>query len=235
MADAAIRRLSLAEEQSSVVDRPAAGSRKRTYSVPQFLDDALMLVGRGPNVARAWREQTIDPLLREKVMLAVAAVNQSRLSAFVHSELALERGATRAELAQLSGLDGITAFDAELVAVAWARSRAEARLGSASSHLRQALRKHYSPLQRADLDTVVRVATLISRAGNTLEAGLERLRGRPAADNRMVDEVIVGGCYLAGALLVGLLLALQRRVSPLRIVKRFRRFRSELASVHVIH
>ncbi|BBX30099.1 hypothetical protein GCM10009632_31300 [Mycolicibacterium alvei] len=213
---------------------PRRGFRKRIYSVPQLMDDALVLVGRGPNVARPWREHTIDPALRERVMFAVATVNECRFCAYVHNELALKNGADRDELARLVALDSAAVTDADLVAVAWAQSRAEADLGPAGSHLQDALREHYSALQRADLDTVVRVMTLSNRAGNTLEALLERLHGRPAANSRLVDEMLVGCGYFVGALLVGISLALQRRTSPLGIIKEFLNFRREKGLSHAI-
>lgn len=199
----------------------AAPFRKRTYALPRLRADIAVLARRGRDVGRAWRPERIDPLLREQVMFAVAMVNGCKMCAYVHDGFAIAAGADRDGLAALVGLDPTTADDDRLIAVAWGQSRAQAALGPASEWLELELRARYTPERIADLDTIVRVMTLSNLAGNTAEALIRRLRGQPVPGNRVIDEVVIGGGWLLGAVQMATGLALERRVSPLRVFREY--------------
>ncbi|MBF6357706.1 carboxymuconolactone decarboxylase family protein [Nocardia higoensis] len=197
----------------------AAPFRKRTYTLPQLSREVVQVARRGPDAGRAWRPERIDPLLREQVMFAVAMVNDCKFCAYVHNGAAIAAGADRDALAELVGLDPATTTDDRLIAVVWGQSRAAAALGPADARLEHELRQHYTPQQVRDLDTIVRVMTVMNVSGNTAEALIRRLRGQAVPGSRVLDEAIIGGGYIIGAAHMAAFLAVRRRVSPLRVLR----------------
>ncbi|MFF2083409.1 carboxymuconolactone decarboxylase family protein [Nocardia sp. NPDC058176] len=198
--------------------------RKRVYTLPRFGADLLTVVRRRGAVVRPWRPNSVDPLLREQMMFAVAMVNDCKFCAYVHDAAAIAEGADRASLARLVGLDPDQADDDRLLTILWAQSRTHAALGPADDALEAAMRQRYTAAELLDLDTVVRVMTLANIAGNTAEALLRRLRGHTVPGSRLGDEVTIGGGYLLGSVVPAARTAAQRRVSPRRILREFRAF-----------
>lgn len=198
--------------------------RKRTFTVAAMTRDVGTLLRRGRSLVTVWTPTGVDPLLREQVMFAVAMVNDCKFCAFMHDAAAITSGADRDGLARLVGLDPADATDDVLIAVVWAQSRAANGLGRADEALERRMENRYSPQQIRDLDTVVRVMTLLNVSGNTAEALIRRVRGQSVPGSRVVDELIVGGTYLVGAVVSALSLALRRRVSPKKVWHEFDRF-----------
>jgi hypothetical protein len=65
----------------------------------------------------------------------------------------------------------------------------------------------YSPREVREIELVARIMDIGNRGSNTWDAMLSRLRGVPAADSRVIDEVILSGVFLATAPLVLLYLS----------------------------
>jgi AhpD family alkylhydroperoxidase len=192
------------------ISKAGRAFRKRTYSTGAAARDLLRLGGRLPSIGRVWVGGAIDPVLRESVMLAVAEANDCRYCAFAHREWARAVGAEEGELNR-----------DERLAVSWSLARLEAGFGPVEEELERELSARYSPRQREDLDTVVRTMTFANLAGNTFEALLSRLRGSPAPDSRLPDELIVGGGFALAIPPVALMLAARRRKAPHRLATEF--------------
>ncbi|MFP4499404.1 MAG: carboxymuconolactone decarboxylase family protein [Candidatus Hydrogenedentota bacterium] len=71
----------------------------RTFVSPeQFLREFLHLCMHPRGIVRLMRGKSLDPCLRERVMLAVTEVNRCSLCAWAHTRMALQEGLDRDEV-----------------------------------------------------------------------------------------------------------------------------------------
>lgn len=102
-----------------------------------------------------------------------------------------------------------------------------AGFGDVSGDLKQEMSARYSSGEIMQMDTIVRVMTLMNLSGNTFDALLGRIRRRPVAGSRPVDELVVGGSFAAGILPVSLYLSAKRRKSPVRPMRELARLSTQ--------
>jgi hypothetical protein len=79
--------------------------------------------------------------------------------------------------------------------------------GRVQPELRRAMQHKYSPREIREIEVIARIMDIGNRGSNTFDAMLSRLRGVPAADSRLFDEVILSGVFLLTAPVVVLVLA----------------------------
>ncbi len=116
--------------------------------------------------------------LREKVMLGVVSVTDCRYCAWGHTHWALASGVPLEEINQILGhqADALRAANpAEAAAILFAQHYAE-YLDLFDPASLESLRAHYSDAQVAEILAYVRVVTLGSLVGNTVDAILRRFR-----------------------------------------------------------
>jgi AhpD family alkylhydroperoxidase len=157
----------------------ARGSTKRTLTARNLFGVAGGLVASLPALGAALVRPTISRALREKVVLAVTAVNECRLCAWGHTRWALAEGVPLAEINQIlaGGVEGLHAADpAEAAALLFAQQYAES-LDRFDAESLARLRTHYTERQVAEIVAAVRAITFGNLLGNTLEAWLDRVQG----------------------------------------------------------
>ncbi len=118
----------------------------RTFASPeQFVRESLYLCVHPLAIVRMFRGRSLDPRLRERVMLAVTEVNRCSLCAWAHTRMALQEGLDRDEVNALlhGALDGVPPEEhtAILYAQHWAdtggRPEADARVHFEAAYDRQ--------------------------------------------------------------------------------------------------
>ena len=125
-------------------------------------------------------------------MLAVAQANACDLCTLAHRRWALAEGVTDKELAAIEGQDPEQFDRRSWAAIAWAQARTRADLDPVPEELEAELARHYDEGERADLELVTEAMGVANRSANTLDALLERLRGRPVPGSRIGDELALG-------------------------------------------
>lgn len=124
---------------------------------------------------------TLDPQLRERVMVAVSRVNSCRGCTFVHERLASRAGVSSEDLEAI-GLGDLD--DRSRVAVAYATALAETRFrGPVRADLAASAADQLSPDELVAVDAVARGMAFANLSSNTAEELVDRLRSTATAGN----------------------------------------------------
>lgn len=145
----------------------------------------------------------ISGQLRERIMLAVTAVNRCYYCRVAHTAFARSEGLADGEIQDI--LDGVDPAQdpGESAALAYARDLARRGFASRDEALWVRLLQHYSEPQREAIDSSARVINLANRFGNTFDAARERLSGRcEHTEASALDMTVVSSLFAAGAALV---------------------------------
>jgi AhpD family alkylhydroperoxidase len=176
---------------------PFGGFKKRTITAPQLVGRLASLVPELGTMYRVWLKQDVDPGFREELMLAVSRLNGCRYCSWGHHEWAQISGVSNEELAQLEQLDP-SGFDRrKWVAISYVRALVKENFVRVQPELRRAMQHKYSPREIRQIELIANVMDIGNRGSNTFDAMLSRLKGVPASDSRIVDEVILSGVFLA--------------------------------------
>lgn len=193
---------------------------KKTYSLRRMLADVAALVARAGDVMDV--NTGMDPALREQVMLAVARSNECRYCVFAHTDAGRHAGLTDADLARVEAMDPAGFAPGVWAAIAYACALAQADFGPVDAELAAAVLDSYGEDGRRRVETAARVMTVANLTGNTADALFSRLRGDPAPDARVCDEVVITSVWLAGAAATVFNILRERPRSPLGLLAEFR-------------
>jgi AhpD family alkylhydroperoxidase len=198
---------------------PFGGFKKRTITAPQLMGRLASLVPELGTMYRVWLKQEVEPGFREELMLAVSRLNGCRYCSWGHYEWAQISGVSNEELAQVEQLDPAGFNRRKWVAISYVRALVTENFERVQPELRRAMQHKYSPREIRQIELIANVMDVGNRGSNTFDAMLSRFKGVPAADSRIVDEVILSGVFLAiaPAVLVYLARASKR---PIREVAR---------------
>jgi len=175
------------------------GFKKRTITAAQLLGSLASLTPELGTFYRVWIRQDIDPGFREQLMLAVSKLNGCRFCSWGHHEWATIAGVPDEELARLEQMES-SGFDRrKWVAISYVRALVQGNFRRMSPELRRAMQHKYSPREIREIELIARIMDIGNRSSNTFDAMLSRLKGVPAADSRIVDELILSGVFLTVA------------------------------------
>ena len=197
--------------------------QKRTSRLAPLARMLGSVAVRVPGIAQLYAEPTLDPALREEIMVAVSRMNDCRYCSFVHTELAADAGVPDAELAELEGVDDGSFERKRWLAIALARASVAADFGPVDPDLERVVAAEYDDRERDAIQLAARVITAANLFGNTFDALVERTRGRPAPDSRLFDEVVISVAFLAAVPPVGLALAVIRKKAPMELLRELQR------------
>ena len=186
---------------------PFGGFKKRTITAAQLLGSLASLGPELGTVYRVWIKEDIDPGFREELMLAVSKLNDCRYCSWGHHEWAQISGVSDDELAQLEQLDGSRFDRRKWVAISYVRALVKRDFKGVQPELRRAMQHKYAAHEIRQIELIARIMDIGNRGSNTWDAMLSRLRGVPAADSRIVDEVVLSGAFLTVAPVVLLYLS----------------------------
>ena len=146
-----------------------ASFTKRTYtSFGQFWKDLCALRSAGKNM------RGISPAFRERLILAVTAVNQCRYCAFVHTRAALKSGVSKEEVTGLFSGVFENIPEAERVAVLYAQHWAETK-GNPEADAVARLDEAYPPETVAAINATITLINFNNLCGNTFDRTLHLL------------------------------------------------------------
>ena len=154
------------------------GKMKRTLTPGNFFKTVANVVASGPVLLAALVRPKTSAALREKVMLGVTSVTDCRYCQWGHTHWAMAHGVPLEEVNQILGhqIESLKAKNpAEAAAILFAQHYAE-NLDRFDPESIENLRKYYSDAQVAEILAYVRVITLGSLTGNTVDAFLGRFR-----------------------------------------------------------
>lgn len=162
--------------------------RRRYYrSLRQVWQDLRWPMQHRPLVRQAMREELVSFPFRERLMMAVTAVNQCRYCNYYHVKESLTAGLPEEEIRQLQ--DGIVddAPAEELPALLYAQHWAETD-GHPDPDARQKLFEVYGSERAEAIETVLRMIRMGNLWGNTADYLLYKLsfgrRGLTQADQQ---------------------------------------------------
>jgi AhpD family alkylhydroperoxidase len=186
---------------------PFGGFRKKTMTAKEFLRSTASLVPDAGALYRVWGKRELDPGFREELMLAVSKLNDCRYCSWGHYEWAHIAGVSEEELAQIEQMDP-TDFDRrKWLAISYVRALVSANFGEVSADLMTEMRANYTDREIEEIALVAKVMDIANRGANTWDSMLSRMRGKPAAESRLLDEAVLSVAFLTSAPVVVAILA----------------------------
>lgn len=191
-------------------------SFKRIYTIPAFIAALDDLLRHLDDLFVARRAGRIDRAWAEKLMLAVTTVNDCRYCLAFHRGLATRAGVSDEELRAIVRHQFGDLPPHEVTALAFAQHYAESQ-GRPDGASQQRLIETYGPDAARDILAYLRAITVGNLLGNTFDALLERLRGRPTPGSSALNEIgvlLIAAVGLPAGLVILLAQRLTRRPVP---------------------
>ena len=141
--------------------------RKRTYRNPRdFVSDLWFPIRNRSRLREMTREGLISQAFRERLMLAVTAVNGCRYCSYFHSRQALRSGIRTEEIRELLAGDVANCPQDEAVAVAYAQHWAESNAHPEPEAVER-LRQTYGPGKAESVHLILRMIRMANLLGNS--------------------------------------------------------------------
>lgn len=190
--------------------------RKRVYSLGEFFPDLVSLGRNSFNLVRAMNSRRIGREFHAKLNMAVIGVLGCRYCSWLHSGLALNSGVQDGELRQLLSQELGDFPEEESVALAFAQHYSETG-GRPDKAATERLYEYYGAETSEDIELYLQMIYFGNLAGNTIDAFLHRLRGRPTQGSSITSELVIflmlGPYYLVILPLIATILHRKKRLS----------------------
>ncbi len=163
---------------------------KRIFTPRLFLNDIGFLLTRCPSFIGAARDENITRAFVEKIMTVTTAVNECTYCAWYHTKAAAASGIGEVEIRSLLDLQvqsGASEF--EIMALLYAQHYAETNR-EPETHMTARLFGTYGQRTAKHVVQVIRLISFGNLLGNTWDAALSRLNGKPAPKGNVLFEVV---------------------------------------------
>ncbi len=151
-----------------------AFNRRYYSSFSSLWQDIRDLLQQRKGIKKIMRDTPISESFRERLMLAVTAVNGCRYCQFAHARLALRAGIPKDELGQLLNGDLVNSPSEEIPTLLYAQHWAETD-GSPDRHVRQSLQETYGAEQLESIELTLRMIRIGNLLGNTWDYFLHKI------------------------------------------------------------
>lgn len=171
------------------------------------------------DIRAAHRAGRVDKAFAERIMLAVTHVNGCRYCDYFHARQALAVGIDEAELQRMYAGEFGHLPPEQTVAIAFAQHFAEQE-GRPVPDARRQMQAYYGPDIARDIIVYIHMITMGNLLGNSADALLFRLRGRPMQGSKFSDEIAVAlmtVTILPGSMLGGMIGKRIRGLGKLRM------------------
>ena len=149
--------------------------KKRTYRNPRdFVSDLWFPIRNRSRLREMTREGLISQAFRERLMLAVTAVNGCRYCSYFHSRQALKSGISSEEIRQLLAGDVVNCPQDEAVAVAYAQHWAESNAHPEPEAVER-LQQTYGPGKAESVHLILRMIRMANLLGNSWDYLIYRI------------------------------------------------------------
>jgi AhpD family alkylhydroperoxidase len=186
---------------------------KRSFTLATFAAGVRDLFTHLDDLRAAIRQHRVSRAFSERIMLTVTQVNGCRYCSYAHARMALKAGIKEVELRQLISGDFEYAPAYELVALTFAQHYAEQR-DRFEPFAWQQLIEAYGDQTARDILAYIRMITFANLIGNTFDAVMSRLSGRPAPNSHFLEEISVL-VFTIALMPIGLLAVIVRRIAAL--------------------
>jgi AhpD family alkylhydroperoxidase len=149
--------------------------KKRTYKNPaEFLKDLWFLSKNSGNIRKTMKSGVISHKFRERLMLAVTAVNDCKYCSYFHTKQALKSGLSQEEVDAL--LAGIVANcpEDENIALIYAQYWAESNAKPDADAVNK-LKEIYGEEKAQAIELILRMIRMGNLSGNTWDYFLYRI------------------------------------------------------------
>ncbi|MHA1305407.1 MAG: carboxymuconolactone decarboxylase family protein [Candidatus Heimdallarchaeaceae archaeon] len=136
------------------------------------------------------RSERISRAFRERIMLVVTSVNGCRYCAWGHIDWAKESGCTDEEIEELMKFNFNICSKEESVALMFAQHYAETG-GKPQDESLQRLKDFYGEEEAENILMIIRIITMGNLLGNTFDAFISRLKGKPPEEGSFFFEFFV--------------------------------------------
>lgn len=162
---------------------------KRFYTPGGVVRDLWDAVVHAHEIRAATGSDRVDDAFAKRILLTVTGVNGCRYCSYAHARTALQAGVGADEVEWL--LDGKLEHvpPEEAPALFFAQHYAE-QDGQVDPEMRQKLVDRYREEGARDILSYIRMITIGNLSGNTLDALLSRLKGRPAPGSSFGSELL---------------------------------------------
>ncbi|MFW9851310.1 MAG: carboxymuconolactone decarboxylase family protein [Candidatus Thorarchaeota archaeon] len=164
--------------------------KKRSYTFRGFLRDLVRMIAKSSKIRDAMKSERISSQFRERIMLAVTAVNECKYCEWGHTKTALKYGCTEEEINEIMAQDFGSCDSEELIALAFALHYAETG-GLPSDESKEKLLDFYGKEKSQDILLFIQMITMGNLLGNTLDAFESRLKGTPPEKGSFFFEFMV--------------------------------------------
>lgn len=179
---------------------------KPTFSLSTFTKSVAANAINAPRLIVALAHPSTSRQLREQVMLACTAINDCRYCRWLHTRLALANGVDVDALNDyLVGATDVEYSNSTKAAIAYAQQFAKQQR-QISDNAKAPLNAEFNTWQRLEINAYLEAIYLGNLTGNTLDALLSRLQGRPSASSDLLSEIIIsaiGAPFLLSLMAVG--------------------------------
>nr|MDO8088625.1 carboxymuconolactone decarboxylase family protein [Candidatus Sigynarchaeum springense] len=163
---------------------------KRSYTFGGIIRDLAIAFRSTFIIGMEKKGHGITPRFKERVMLAVTAVNKCRYCSFIHSRLALLSGCTAADVKAILDSEFGNVDENERVALAFAQHYAESR-GKPDRDAARKLLLAYGQENASSIVASIQGIMVGNLTGNTLDAFEARLKGQHVEGGSLLLEFIV--------------------------------------------
>ena len=146
------------------------------------------MIKRGSAFRKMTKSGRISGQFRERLMLAVTAVNDCRYCEWGHTKMALNEGCSEEEIEQIMTYDFDSCDPDEVVALAYAQHYAETRDNPTGEYWDK-LVDFYGIEKAEDIQLIIETITMGNLLGNTLDAFESRLKGIPPENGSFFFEM----------------------------------------------
>jgi AhpD family alkylhydroperoxidase len=164
--------------------------RKRIYTISSFFHDLSAIIESTPVIIKTSRTKRVTKAFREKLFVAVSNVLGCRYCSWLHTEIALSKGVDKKEITKLLSQDIGEFPEDEAVALAFAQHYSETG-GRPKKDAERRFYQYYGREMARDILKYIEMMYFGNLAGNTVEAFLERLKGRPVEESNFWGELII--------------------------------------------
>jgi AhpD family alkylhydroperoxidase len=196
----------LPDEESAMnaVQKPLAKARqsaakrftKPTITPLGFLRDVAAIAAERSVFSKVWVKRELDPAFRETLMVAIARMNDSKYCSWAHHEWALIEGVSEQQLSDVEK-QLTTRFDARTkAALRYVQELVAHRFGKVSAEVSSEMSRHFSNEEIEEVKLVAKVMDFANRSSNTFDAFVSRLAGKPSANGRLMDELIMSAAFV---------------------------------------
>ncbi|TXT61289.1 MAG: hypothetical protein BAJALOKI2v1_40083 [Promethearchaeota archaeon] len=161
--------------------------KKRSYTIKGFLQDIGFMFSNAGKLMKAMKSDRIDRKFREKILLAVTAVNECKYCSFGHTLMALKAGCTHEEIINIMEGNFGHLDSRERIALNFAQHYTESKRNPDREAIKTLL-SFYDYKESYEILLFIRMMEVGNLLGNTIDAFKSRWRGKPPQNGSIILE-----------------------------------------------